>query len=101
MPTEAVAAMIPKLLLPFNLTKAILNASLTMMLYKPLTAVLKKTNLVSHKKADTENTDKVKKSAKLRTVLIFVISLLIACAAIAVILIVWNGNVSFFDIFKS
>ena len=101
MPTEAVAAMIPKLLLPFNLTKAILNAALTMMLYKPLTAVLKKTRLVPNKKPDSEKADENKKNAKLRTALIFAISLLIACAAIAIILIVWNGNISFFDIFKS
>jgi len=101
MPTAAVAALIPKLLLPFNLTKAVLNAALTMMLYKPLTAVLKKTNLVSHRKADTEKTEEDKKSAKIRTILIFVISFLIACAAIAVILFVWKGNISFFDIFRS
>ena len=100
MPTAAVAAMIPKLLLPFNLTKAVLNASLTMMLYKPLTAVLKKTSLVQSKKADAEHADVDKKNGKVRTILIFSISFLIACAAIAIILFVWNGNISFFDIFK-
>ena len=101
MSREAVAAMIPKLLLPFNLTKAILNASLTMMLYKPLTNILKKTNLAPRKTAESDKEIDKAKSVTLRTVLTFAISLLIACAAIAVILVVWNGDISFFDIFKS
>ena len=101
MSQEAVAAMIPKLLLPVNLTKAILNASLTMMLYKPLTTVLKKTNLAPKNKYDAQKHGEDKKSAILRTVLIFAISLLIASVAIAIILVAWNGNISFFDIFRS
>jgi len=38
MPVASVAQMIPTLLLPFNLIKASLNASLVALLYKPLTA---------------------------------------------------------------
>ncbi len=40
-----VAAMIPTLLLPFNLIKGIINAAITMVIYKPITTVLKKTGL--------------------------------------------------------
>lgn len=36
-----VAAMIPTLLLPFNLTKAILNAALVLLLYKPVSRALR------------------------------------------------------------
>ena len=36
-----VAKMIPTLLLPFNLTKAVLNASLVLLLYKPISRALK------------------------------------------------------------
>ena len=37
---EAVAGMIPTLLLPFNLTKAVFNASLVFILYKPISTAL-------------------------------------------------------------
>lgn len=101
MPTAAVAALIPKLLLPFNLTKAILNAALTMMLYKPLTNILKKTRLYIAPKEKENNIQKDKRTAKIRSILIFAISLVIVIVAVCVILVVWNGQISFFDIFKS
>ena len=41
-PISEVAALIPTLLLPFNLVKAVLNASLVLLLYKPVSAVLQK-----------------------------------------------------------
>ena len=43
-PVEAVIAMIPTLLLPFNLLKGILNAALVM-LYKPVTTAMRATRL--------------------------------------------------------
>ena len=101
MPTAAVAALIPKLLLPFNLTKAILNAALTMMLYKPLTNILKKTRLyVAPITANDGKSEEDKKKSRMRSALIFAISLAIVVAAICVIIVVWNGEISFFDIFK-
>ena len=39
--TAAVAAMVPKLFLPFNLTKGILNAALVLILYKPVSNAMK------------------------------------------------------------
>lgn len=44
-PVEAVIAMIPTLLLPFNLLKGILNAALVMLLYKPVTTAMRATRL--------------------------------------------------------
>ena len=44
-PVEAVIAMIPTLLLPFNLLKGILNAALGMLLYKPVTTAMRATRL--------------------------------------------------------
>ena len=41
-----VIAMIPSLLLPFNLCKSIINATATLIIYKPLTNGLKKAHLV-------------------------------------------------------
>lgn len=40
-PREAVIALIPTLLLPFNLLKGMLNAALTLFLYKPFSTALK------------------------------------------------------------
>lgn len=101
MPTAEVAAMIPKLLLPFNLTKAILNAALTMMLYKPLTNILKKTRLYVAPSTNENKEQQDKKKTRIRSILVFAISLVIVVVAICVIFIVWNGEISFFDIFKS
>ncbi len=42
----AVAEMILPLLLPFNLTKAVLNAALVMILYKPVTNLLRRAKLL-------------------------------------------------------
>lgn len=44
-PVEAVIAMIPTLLLSFNLLKGILNAALVMLLYKPVTTAMRATRL--------------------------------------------------------
>lgn len=44
--TAEVAKMIPTLLLPFNLTKAVFNASLVMLLYKPVSRALKASGLL-------------------------------------------------------
>ncbi len=97
----AVAAMIPKLLLPFNLTKSLLNASLTLMLYKPLTGVLRKTGLAgAERKERAELSEQEKKKGRVRTLIISLVSLVIVIAALTVILTVWHGEISFFDIFK-
>ena len=42
---EAVINLIPKVILPFNVVKTILNASITMLLYKPISKVLKRMGL--------------------------------------------------------
>lgn len=45
-PREAVAAMLLPVFLPFNLTKGCINAAITMLVYKPVSATLKKSGLV-------------------------------------------------------
>ena len=47
-PTEAVIELLPRLLFPFNLVKALLNASLVMLFYKPLSTALKKARVLPH-----------------------------------------------------
>ncbi|MBQ7333245.1 MAG: ECF transporter S component [Clostridia bacterium] len=43
---EAVVALIPKLLLPFNVAKALMNSAVVMLLYKPVSQALKRARLV-------------------------------------------------------
>ena len=43
---EAVVALIPTLLLPFNLTKTVMNAALVLVLYKPISVSLKKARIL-------------------------------------------------------
>ncbi|MBR5922907.1 MAG: ECF transporter S component, partial [Clostridia bacterium] len=45
-PSSAVIALIPTLLLPFNLTKASLSAAITLIIYKPLSTALKRAKLL-------------------------------------------------------
>ena len=84
---DAVASMIPTILLPFNLTKALLKAAIVLLLYKPLSTVLKRIGfLESAPKADSD-TAKKKKSV-LRSVLISVIAVAIIAGSLAIILFV-------------
>lgn len=73
-----VAALIPKVLLPFNLVKATLNGGIVLLLYKPLSTVLKRMRLLEVGPSFTEQKVE-KKSGILRTVIV-------SCVAVAVIL---------------
>ena len=66
MPTQAVIAMLPTLLLPFNLFKSILNSSIMLLVYKPFTTALKKVGFMG--KTDFSTYKFNKKSAILTTV---------------------------------
>ncbi len=49
MDSAGVIAMIPKVLLPFNFAKTLLNSSIAMLIYKPMSLVLKRMKLVQGK----------------------------------------------------
>lgn len=51
-PRETVANMLMPIFLPFNLLKSGLNAALTMLLYKPLITVFRKSNLIPEPEAN-------------------------------------------------
>lgn len=48
-PREVVVDMLPTLLMPFNLAKALMNAALTMIIYKPVSIAMKRARLISGK----------------------------------------------------
>ena len=83
-PREVVASMIPTLLLPFNLVKAILNAAIVLLLYKPLSNVLKKTGMIeSTQSSVTKNTISTK-----RNIVVTIVSISIIVLSFAIILFV-------------
>ena len=43
----AVISLLPKLLLPFNFAKALMNASIVMLIYKPVVTAMRKAGLIS------------------------------------------------------
>ena len=79
-----VAGMIPALLLPFNLTKAVMNAGLSLLLYKPVSTALRAARITP----PTENA----KAKPLLTVLSTVAALLIIAAAVLYLIFVLNGS---------
>ena len=81
---ESVAAMIPTVLLPFNLTKAFLNAGLVLVLYKPISTALKHAKLVKGE-SGTMHFDK-------KSVILLIAGLLVIAACIAAFLLVMNGS---------
>lgn len=67
-PRSAVISMILPLLLPFNIAKTVINASSTLLLYKPVTSGLKRLNIIEKGEH---------KAQSLRSVILAVVSVLI------------------------
>ncbi len=84
-PREMVVELIPALLLPFNLIKSIVNASLTLLIYKPITAAFGRMRLTERKAYD--------KSQGLRSVILAVSCLAVATGAIVVFVLCLGGSV--------
>ncbi len=82
-----VAGMIPTLLLPFNLIKGIVNAAITMIVYKPITSALKRVGLST---GSTQKTD-IKKFIPLA-----LCELVLLVLAVFVILFMLNGEFKMF-----
>ena len=81
---QAVIELIPTLLLPFNLTKALMNAGLVLVLYKPVSVALKKARILK------SGPDSFAFDKKTLAVLIAGIALIVAC--VVVFLVVLHGN---------
>lgn len=92
---EAVIALIPKLIFPFNLIKLILNSGLIMLIYKPVSRVLKKMGL--SKSVVSTNVSKSDDKAKNRTrsLIVTLASTVIVILAIIVVFNVLGGEFQF------
>ena len=82
---QTVAALIPKLLLPFNLVKAVLNGAIVLLLYKPLSNILKKTGFLP---AEKQVSPVAPKGNWIRSLLVSLIAISIIAAALAVVFLV-------------
>ena len=83
-PTATVAALIPKLLLPFNLIKAILNAAIVLLLYKPISRILRRGGMID---GTPDNVAK-NTNSKTRSIVVTVVALSIIVASFAIIFLV-------------
>lgn len=88
--SDVVKGLIPTLLLPFNLIKGIVNASVVMILYKPFSSALRSSGII--RKNDSLSTT-AKPSLKNRIVVI-IVSACILAAALLVLFIVLNASVT-------
>ncbi|MBQ7319204.1 MAG: ECF transporter S component [Clostridia bacterium] len=84
-----VAAMIPTLLLPFNLIKAVLNASLVLVLYKPIATALHSTRL-------TDGAPQAYRFNR-RSLLVLILGLAMVAVSIVLYLTVLDGTFLLWD----
>ena len=94
---SVVAAMIPTLFLPFNLTKGTLNAALVLMLYKPISHSLKAVNILPKSESSLTNEEERREKKRKNLVFSLVITAvgLVTVALCAVVFFVFlNGQFS-------
>ena len=89
---EAVIGLIPKLLLPFNLVKTILNASIVMLIYKPISKVLKRMGLSKSISSSGATTQTNPANMKMRSLIVTLVSALIVVIASLVLYFVLGGR---------
>lgn len=82
-PREVVAGMLIPAFLPFNLLKGSLNSGITMLIYKPLSNIMRKAHLLPES-SSAESGGRMKKYAFVYVIAGFVIA---TCAAV---IIIWN-----------
>ena len=82
-----IEVLIPTLILPFNLAKATINASLMLLLYKPLTTALKKSKLVP-------STSNEKYRFGIKSAILTVSSIIIIIATLAYLIIALNLGIA-------
>ncbi len=81
-PREAVAELLLPAFLPFNLLKAILNSGITMLIYKPLSNIMKKTHVLPESTSVNGSEGSVKRYAFIYIIAAFAI---ITCIAVIII----------------
>ena len=98
--TETVAKMVPTLFLPFNLTKATLNAAFVLILYKPVSNAMKTARILPSNKATQNAESTLSPEQRKKNNLLFSIAVMVAGAVVAalcfvVFFVFLNGTISF------
>lgn len=86
-----VIALLPTLLLPFNLSKAILNAAVLLIIYKPVTKALRKSKLLPETYSKTYK-------AGFKTVVLIAVSIILIILTVLFIILHLNGSFLLFSI---
>ena len=98
-PRSVVISMIPTLFLPFNLTKALLNAAIVLILYKPVSTAMKAAKVLPRSSivlSEGESAEAAKKKTLKFSLIVSAVALVIAAVCLIVFFIFLNGNVEFF-----
>ncbi len=90
---EAVINLIPKVIFPFNLVKTILNASIAMLIYKPISKILKRMGLAKSKVSVNAPTSEEKTAIKTRSLVVTMISAIIVICAFLILFFVLGGKI--------
>lgn len=90
---EDVVALLPTLLLPFNAVKAILNASLTLCLYKPMTAALRRSGFGRAQSVTEEGRVELTKT---RTIVVMAVGIGVSILSLCTIFFMLGGRIAFF-----
>ncbi len=88
-PLEAIYDMMLPLLLPFNLIKAVANAAIVFVLYKPLCVALRKIHVMNGESATPYR-------MTMKTVIFLVLGLLILMACILLLVLAFGGSFEWF-----
>lgn len=89
---EAVAALIPTLLLPFNSIKTVLNASIVLILYKPLVGALRKAKLLPHHERVEGEAGEKPYIMRLRSIVLLAVALALVVASLLIVIFVLDGS---------
>ena len=89
---DTVRTLLPTTIIPFNIVKSILNASLSMLLYKPLSRVLK--SIVNSKSTKTQANSNTASSNKARSIIVTAVSAAIVVAAFVIVFVVLGGKLA-------
>ncbi len=94
---DAVIELIPKVIFPFNLVKSILNASIAMLIYKPISKVLKRMGVAkTFSSAQTEGagTEIVAGANKTRSLVVTLVSATVVIIAFIILFFVLGGKLA-------
>ena len=95
MPVAAVRKMIPGLLLPFNLTKAAVNAGLVLLFYKPPSTALKRAGVLPRGAENAETPEISRRRLVRRRVIVTACGIVLVAVSLVIIFTVLGGKIGF------